>query len=335
MSAKKLFLSGMVIVAVVLHMAGCGDDEAVPPGDDPTASTLSVQAEGLSPAINATWTECPDDDFEEYRLYRDTESGIQQDPDNATLVTVVDSASDTTYRDSGLDYQTTYYYALRTTDTEALHAWSNEVSATTPDSGGCPNVYTCYQVQSQQDSSLYVGDTLSVTGIVTGSCDDYPNAGYTYALLGDASGGEWSGLLMFGNDLTELERGDSVTITGEIDEWYGATELKYPTDIVVHSSGHSLPPVSYLTTGEIATGNDPEKWESVLVGVQDVEVTAEPDQYGIWNVDDGSGDCRIDDWGTYSYSPGLGDQLSEIVGVLTYDWDEFKIQPRDDGDITP
>jgi len=201
-------------------------------------------------------------------------------------------------------------------------------------SGGGGDAYTCYEIQGQQDTSPFVGQTVSVTGIVTAEVSDYPNSSYPYAFLGDAQGGAWTGLLLYGDDLSVLNRGDSVTVTGEIDEWYGCTELKFPTDIVVHETGHALPPVSILPTGDLPNNSSSEQWESVFVGVEDVEVTTEPSSYGIWGVDDTSGECLVDDWGSYTYEPTLGDELQQIIGLFSYDFNEFKIQPRDDSDIT-
>ena len=199
-------------------------------------------------------------------------------------------------------------------------------------SGG-GDAYTCYEIQGQQPDSPFEGQTVSVTGIVTADLTDYPNSSYPYAFLGDYDGGAWTGLMIYGDDLSVLNRGDSVTITGEIDEWYGCTELKFPTNIVVHSSGHALPPTIVLSTGDLPNSSASEQWESVLVGVEGVEVTSEPNSYGIWGVDDSSGECLVDDWGSYTYNPTLGDLLDSIVGILSYDYDEFKIQPRGDDDI--
>jgi hypothetical protein len=326
---KGLFPAGMVILAALFCLAGCGDDEAVPPGENPTASTLTVQAEGLSPAISASWTQCPDDDFEEYRLYRDTETGIEEDPDGATLVTVADSVGDTTYRDDGLGYEATYYYALRTTDTEGLHAWSNEASATTPDSSGCLYM-TCYQVQGQQSSSPYEGEVVTVMAIVTATADDF-YMGDT-GLLGDPGGGPWTGLAYYDSTLS-LSRGDSVMVTGTVKEHYGFTELIDLSEVTVLGTGASIPPATQVETVDISDmGSDPEQWECVLVEIRDAVVQS-IGQYGMYDVDDGSGECIVDDDGNYSYSPSVGDTLYSAVGIVWYSFDEWQLEPRDDSDI--
>ena len=202
-------------------------------------------------------------------------------------------------------------------------------------SGGGGDAYTCYEIQGQQSSSPYDGQTVSVTGIVTAGAIDYtavPTS--TYAALSDAGGGPWSGLLMYGDDLAGIQRGDSVTVTGVVDEYYGMTEIKYPISYVVHSSGHSLPVPEPMITADIATSVNPEQWESVFVTVSDVEVTQIGLPYYTWAVDDGSGECFAGDMGDFLYDPAVGDSISIMTGLLWYSRDNFKVEPRGDSDFT-
>jgi predicted extracellular nuclease len=316
-----------LVLAVALS---CGDDEQGPsgPGSGPEASTLTA-ASGATNAVNLAWTSCGSSDFAEYRVYRSLTAGIQSNPGAATAVQVVSGVTDTTFTDSGLAWSTTYYYAVQTLDTENLFAWSNEASAATPDSGS-GGALTCYEVQGQQASSPYLGQTVSVTGIVTVGEGEYYG---TYAAMADEGGGPWSGLILYGNDVTGIQRGDSITITGQVDEYNGLTELKFPTSIVVHSHDHGLPDPEVLTTDEIYQPSAAEQWEGVLVRVEDVTVTSAPDQYGQWKVDDGSGDAMVDDLGDYTYNPVVGDTLEYVIGVLNYSFDEYKMEPRDNDDI--
>ena len=86
--------------------------------------------------VTATWTECPDGDFLSYTLYRSTSSGISQDTTSADNMGTFTSVSSTEYVDGAVDWETTYYYALITRDTQDLFAWSDEESITTPSSQG-------------------------------------------------------------------------------------------------------------------------------------------------------------------------------------------------------
>ncbi len=203
--------------------------------------------------------------------------------------------------------------------------------------GGSGTVLTCYEVQGQQSASPYDGQTVSVTGIVVVGGDEYYSSSASYAVIMDAGGGAWHGLTLYGTDVSSLARGDSITITGTVDEFdnFGGwvdtfTELIYPTAVTVHSSGHTLPSPESVDTGDAGQ----EQWESVLLSVSDVTVTEDDLGYGEWAVDDGSGDCRIDDLGDYTYTPSIGDTFTEIIGVCWYSFDVFKLEPRDDSDLT-
>jgi hypothetical protein len=327
----------LVLLALSLGLLtfACGDDEGGPsgPGDDPAASVLAAQASASENSIALSWSACADSDFEEYRLYRSENPGIESDPGSATLVDVFVSSSDTTFVDTGLEWSETYYYALRTLDTEGLEAWSNEDYATTPDSSGGGEYLTCHDIQGEAASSPYVDQIVSVLGIVVVGGGEYYSSTSSYAVIADPSGGAWCGLFLYGDSTAALVRGDSIVVTGTVQEYYGLTELTYITEVIELGAGSSLPAPSVLSTGELATSADPEQWEGVLVEVQDVTVTADSLGYGEWMVDDGTGDCRVDDLGDYTYTPSVGDVISSMVGVLNYNYSDFKLEPRDGADI--
>jgi len=334
MKKVKWFIPFMAMAAILIVIS-CGDDEnPASPGDDPTASTLSATS-GTTNTVFASWSMCPDNDFSEYNLYRSTSSGISGNPPSSPIRTA-SNASDTTFSDPGLDWGQTYYYALQTKNTDNNTAWSNEVQVVIADSGSSSDYLTCYQVQGQQAESPFDGQTVSVTGIVVVAGDEYYSSSAAYAVIMDEGGGEWHGLTLYGTDVSSLARGDSITITGTIDEFdnFGGwvdtfTELVYPTEIVIHSTGHTLPSPEPLDTGDAGQ----EQWESVLVSVTNVTVTEDDLGYGEWAVSDGSGDIRIDDLGDYTYTPSIGDTFSEIIGVCWYSFDNFKIEPRNDSDL--
>jgi hypothetical protein len=95
----------------------------------------------------------------------------------------------------------------------------------------------------------------------------------------------------------------------------------------MHSSGNTVDPVDIST----AAVND-EQYESVLVSVMYAEVTNPDLGFGEWEVDDGSGPTRVDDWLT-SWTPAMGEKY-DITGVNDYSFDNFKILPRDSSEIT-
>lgn len=148
---KTYWLAILSSVMVVMAI-GCGDSSPAAPQDQPTASTLTVTYTGdallsmgaahhagtdiLGPQADcqttATWTQCQDSDFESYTLFRSTSSGISGNTGQATILATYNQSGETTYIDDSPSWDTTYYYALRTTNQASNTAWSNEVSITTP-----------------------------------------------------------------------------------------------------------------------------------------------------------------------------------------------------------
>jgi predicted extracellular nuclease len=178
-----------------------------------------------------------------------------------------------------------------------------------------------YTADSSGDSPLKNQAGVTTEGIVT--------ARFLYGyFIQDPAGGAWNGLWV--HDTTNApDLGDRVRLTGTVREYYNLTELDYLTGYAVESSGNALPDPQILSSGDVAQ----EQWESVLLRVENVSVTDDNLGNGEWAVSDGSGDARIDDKGSYTYGPTTGDALIAVIGPLDYAYGDFKIQPRDDGDI--
>lgn len=322
----------ILALAALLLVVACGDDETpAEPGTPPTASTLTASATATN-SVATAWTMCGDNDFSEYRLFRSSTPGIAQNPP-ASPVRISSSAGDTTFTDTGLDWNATYYYAVQTRDTESLSSWSNEVQAVTPDSGSTGGVLTCYQVQGQQAESPYLDQEVTVTGIVTVGGDEFYSSTLALGVIGDPAGGPWTGLALYGDEIESLARGDSVVLTGTVAEAFGLTELTFISDVQIISSGHTPPPATPIDTGDISnTDANPEEYESVVCVVTDAMVT-EVMTYGEFLMDDGSGDCLGDDLGDYSWTPAVGDTVYSATGVVWYSYSEYKLEPRDDNDL--
>lgn len=324
----------LIPVAALMLAAACGDDEQGPTGPEgaPAASTLEADASGSVNTVFLSWTQCPDSDFEQYRLFRSTTPDIEESPAGAVIIATHSTASDTVFTDTGLDWSETYYYALVTRDTEGLETWSNEVSAVTPDSGASGDWLTCEEIQGGAASSPYEGEIVTVMGLVTVGGDEFYSSGFPYAVISDPQGGPWSGLVLYGDSVGALARGDSVLITGTVTEYEGLTEINYITSVEMEGSGADLPAPSQVYTFDLSESGSPEQWEAVLVEVSDAVVES-VGSYGQFEVDDGSGACIVDDLGDYSYSPVAGDTLFSAAGVLWYSFSEWKLEPRDDGDL--
>jgi len=104
-------------------------EEAVSAGN---ATDRSCSDTGSECEVTATWTICPDNDFQSYALYRSTSPGIAADHENAELLTVFTDANQRYFEDATVELGVTYYYAVRTGNGTGVFAWSNEAEITTP-----------------------------------------------------------------------------------------------------------------------------------------------------------------------------------------------------------
>ena len=183
------------------------------------------------------------------------------------------------------------------------------------------------------DTSPYDGQTVYVDGIVVAAPGEL---GSRYMVIEDSAGGAWSGLYVYdtGNFAgLSVARGDLVRVLGTVDENYGMTHLDY-TSAEIISTGNPIPAPAVVATGDFSNAGTAEQWESVYIEFQSATVTDENLGYGEWAFDDGSGATRADDMGSFTYSPSLGDYYTFIRGIGWYSYNNYKLEPRDDADIS-
>ena len=100
-----------------------------------------------------------------------------------------------------------------------------------------------------------------------------------------------------------------------------------------------MPAPSVVSTLNLVVPAQAEPYEGCLVEVQNVEVTEAQDEFGQWYVDDGSGECQVDDEFFYldSVTPPIiitvGMTWDIIRGCLDYSYDEYGINPRTPEDL--
>ncbi len=166
------------------------------------------------------------------------------------------------------------------------------------------------------------GQTVTVEGVVSAEIWAYGSSYY----IQDGSG-PWSGVYVYDSG-RENAYGDSVRITATVSEYYDLTQLSTVTEYVKLDSGKTVTP-TVVTTGEIATGgSNAEAYEGVLVRVRHVDITNPSLGYGEWEIDDGSGPCRVDDAADYYFITTNYDSVRSITGPLNYTHSDTKIEPR-------
>lgn len=189
--------------------------------------------------------------------------------------------------------------------------------------------HTIEQIQfttAPSGDSPLVGQVVTTTGIVYAT---YP-AGF--AIADDT--GAWHGIYVYYPSGVKPAIGDEVVVIGQVLEYFGLTELGNFATYVVVSSGHAPYPPASVSTGEVATGGlSAESYEGALIALTSVTVTNADAGFGEWVIDDGTDGLRVDDLAPYAYQPALGDDLFLVRGMLYYSFNDFKVEPRFDGDI--
>lgn len=178
-----------------------------------------------------------------------------------------------------------------------------------------------YDIQGQTGLSPYKDQDVTTSGIVTGIA-------YNGYFIQDG-GGPWNGIFVFDNENVP-EVGDDVTVMGEVQEYYDMTELGYISSFVVNSQGNEVPEATVITGQQSLM----EDYESVLVRVENVEVTELPNNYKEWKGMAADGETMVMDDVMFEYTPEMGAHLN-ITGCMTYSFSVFKLNPRFAEDITP
>jgi len=96
--------------------------------------------------------------------------------------------------------------------------------------------------------SLLVGQTVTVTGIVTAA----GVSGYDdNFFISSTTGGAWNGIYVYYAS-TDVSVGDEVEVTGDVQEYSGYTELAYASNVTILSTGNEVPPASSVSTGDLS-----------------------------------------------------------------------------------
>ena len=202
---------------------------------------------------------------------------------------------------------------------------------------GAQEITSIYDIQYTEESggdSPLAGETVTVQGIVTGETYAYED----HFFIQD-SAGAWSGIMVYTGNMEDDEgvvgERDLVTVTGEVQEYNGMTQIA-PTSVAIESMWHDeMEPIT-VSSGDIGTGGSmAEAYEGVLVRVENAEIVDADLGFGEWSINDGSGEVRVDDNADYYFWPSEYDSVEYVVGPLNYSFDDTKIEPRLAGDVVP
>jgi hypothetical protein len=215
------------------------------------------------------------------------------------------------------------------------------------------------QTPYQHGRSGYLGAVIPLSGVVTADTAHIGlspwSTGSTNAWYMQSGSQPWSGIWLQHLDstgqklLAALRNGDSVTVTGTVQEQFDVTRLGNVTAVTKLSGGNTEPAPVVLTTGAFNVGNGAvtaEPYEGMLVRFNNVTVTdtnptfSDPSEY---TVNDGSGGVVVQRSGKYKYSNisteagktilHPGNKIGALIGIVYYSFNQYKFVPRTDADF--
>jgi len=210
----------------------------------------------------------------------------------------------------------------------------------------------------QQYIGVHEGDVVRVSGVVIAYTGRY---GYGVTIIAE-NGDPWCGIAIVDSGIStygpygeepctqgaprylrfNAAIGQCLTVEGEVWEYYDSTQVRMYCEAEgedtlfyeVSDDCFDVPPPRWVPTGDVMQ----EENEWTLVEIWCATAVTEPDDDGMFTVDDGSGPCTV--LGTSSWpgwDPQLGTFFCRLTGILNYTWDRFSLRPRtmDDVDLTP
>jgi hypothetical protein len=202
-----------------------------------------------------------------------------------------------------------------------------------PGAGGCPStVYAVKKGEVPLNDSVVLFDLIA-TAI-------HPNGFFAQAApdSSEYEGPEFSGIWVYFPE-SGVVPGDRLNIDGFVEDYFGELEIANGS-ITLVANNQPIPEPMVVEASDIHTnGAFSSAYEGVLVEVQNAEVTnTNPDPNGQQvptNEFEVNGGLLVDDY-FYQVSPAplLGETFNRITGILRYSWNNTKLVPRDEADIS-
>jgi len=170
-----------------------------------------------------------------------------------------------------------------------------------------------------------VGNFIETAGVVTAT----KTGGYW---IQDGIGA-WTGVFIK-DDVNTPTMGDSVTVQGQVDEFFNLTQIKNISGYTLNSAPTVVPTAVEISTTDV---NAMEEYECVLIRVADVECTRADAGYGQWMVNTDitvvTDSLLIDD-DMYNYGAQVLGTHYVVTGISHYSYGARKLLPRMASDVS-
>ncbi len=210
-------------------------------------------------------------------------------------------------------------FVYTSNSTDGASSWElDDIEITEPTPA---TVVSVYDIQNATGDSPYMGQNVETGGIVTAVNAD----GYSIQAGTGAYSGVW---VEDATGAASVNRGDSLTLTADVDELFSFTILENVSNMTVVSSGNTEPMATSVST----LGANAEEWEGTKIMVSAATCTLDNDGFGQWVVTDGTGNLLVDDE-IYDYPTPTINDIYNVTGIGWYSFSEFKLQARDANDV--
>jgi hypothetical protein len=229
------------------------------------------------------------------------------------------------------------YYVVRAQQVDGDYLWSSPIWINS--TSGDWTLISAVNADDANGQPMLKGQQVTIKGLATVATGTFSAVNYDI-FVEDASGGV--NVYKASTQLPAVNVGDSLSVTGYVDQYAGLTRITSPTVTVVEAAAGSTVP-RLVTTNEIAAAG--ETYEGSLVIVEGCLITA-----GTWpaagsdasiTIDDGTGTCTMFiDKDTNIDGSTRPDSRIDVVGILTqFDTSlpylsGYRIVPRSLADIT-
>ena len=240
---------------------------------------------------------------------------------SGSTVTITDATNETaSFVVPTVTETSSWVFSLTVTDNEGATG-SDEVEITVSISA----TMTIAEARTQA-----IGTLVTVTGLVNSV--NFSSSGSEYTFEDETAGID----MYLSGVVVDLGLGDEITVTGSIDEYEGKLEVMPGTvdDIVINSTGNTLPDPQVITAAELATNG--ENYESELIMILGVSNAGSGDA---WPASGSNANVDITDNGTditvmridkETEIDGSNEPLwpMDVIGVVSEFSGTYQILPR-------